>query len=258
MAILLKDADPVQLELLSKDPEGKKKIAENLSQLLAVACQGRKEGITNARNIKRELENIRMLLTATIYDKKINSGKSPMQPFRNITKEQLDKFWNNKSHEAEFQETFISKLALAKESGNISKDKELTQDEIKLAKDNYARIAIYEAEAQAKASELGEDFKRELESQIKLQQAQFLSEIYARRVLAEKTKVTDEEIRLYIAKHPEFDTKAQKTKALKIKEYVRTKLEEEKQKKILDGILGRNPVEIEDFEVPKVSVKSKQ
>jgi parvulin-like peptidyl-prolyl isomerase len=216
MAILLKDANPVQLELLSKDPEGKKKVAENLSQLLAVACQGMKEGIDSDPNTKRELENIRMLLTATIYDQKKNSGKSPGQPFRNITKEQVDKFWSNKGHEADFHEVLVSKLALARESGKVPKDKELTKDEIKLAKDNYAKIAIYEAEEQAKASELGEDFRRELELQIKLQQAQFLAEIYARRVLVEKTEVTDEEIRLYIANHPEFDTKVQKGKAYKI------------------------------------------
>jgi parvulin-like peptidyl-prolyl isomerase len=216
MAVLLKDANAVQLELLSKDPEGKKKVAENLSQLLAVACQGRKEGIANDPNTKRELENIRMLLTATIYDQKKNSGKSPGQPFRNITKEQVDKFWNNKSHEADFQEFLVSKLAMARENGNVPKDKELTEDEIKLAKDNYAKIAIYEAEEQAKASELGEDFKHELELQIKLQQAQFLAGVYARRVLVEKTKVTDEEIQLYTAKHPEFDTKVQKGKAYKI------------------------------------------
>lgn len=216
MAVLLKDADLGQLKLLSKDPEGKKKVAENLSQLLAVACQSRREGIASDPNTKRELENIRMLLTATIYDQKKNSSKSPWQPFRNITKEQVEKFWNNKSHEADFQEVLVSKLALARESGKVSKDKELTEDEIKLAKDNYAKIAIYEAEAQVKAGELGEDFKRELDLQIKLQQAQFLAEIYARRVLVEQTKVTDEEIQLYIATHPEFDTKVQKGEAYKI------------------------------------------
>ena len=375
MVLLLKEANPEQLALLSESSaEGKKKVAENLIQLLAIACQARKEGIANDRIVKRELESIQRILTATIYDRIINGGKSPAQPFHLITEERVNEFWDNKIHETDFQEFLDSKLAIAKESGRFPKDKVLTEEEIKQAKGDYAKVTIYEAEAKAKPSEIGEDIKRELELQIKLQQAQFLSEVYARKFLIEKAKVTDEEIKIHIVTHPEFNTKAQKTKALKIlhrvkagenfagladkfsndpgnistatqkrngglyvnltagqfipeieqaalslkpgqiyseivetvygyhivklerriqtkgedsqmkliydfrhilistlikdpnnpssspipiKEYVRTKLEKDKEKKILDAIVENNPIEIEEFEVPKVSAKSK-
>lgn len=213
MAILLKDANPMQLKQLASNPEAKQKIAENIRQLLAVASQARKEGIADEPNVKRELENIRTVLTATIYDQKINGDKGPMPPFGYITEEQTKAFLSDASHEAEFKEFLDSKLAIAKESGKFPKDKELTEDEIKQAKDDYAKIRIYEAEAKAKSGELGEDFKRELELQIKLQQAQFLAGQYAQKNLVEKVKVSDEDVQKYIAEHPELDPKEKRATA---------------------------------------------
>lgn len=213
MAILLKEANPMQLKQIAGSPEAKKKIAENLKQLLAVASQARKEGIADDPNVKRELESIRTVLTATIYDQKINGDKGPMPPFGYITEEQTNAFSSDASHETEFKEFIDSKLALAKESGKFPKDKELTEEELKQAKGDYAKIRIYEAEAKEKKGELGEEFNRELELQIKLQQAQFLAGQYAQKTLAEKVKVSDEDVQKYIAEHPELDPKEKRAKA---------------------------------------------
>ncbi len=215
MALLLKGANPMQLKQLADNPEAKKKIADSIRQVLAVASQARKDGIADEPNIKRELENMRMVLTATIYDQKINGDKGPMPPFSYITEEQTKEFWNDSSHEAEFKEFLDPKIALAKESGKFPKDKELSEEEIKQAKDDYAKIRIYEAEARAKAKsgELGEDFQRELDLQVKLQQAQFLVGQYAKKTLVEKVKVSDEEVQNYIASHPEMNPAEKKAKA---------------------------------------------
>ncbi len=213
MTLLLKGANPMQLKQLSDNPEAKKKIADNLRQLLAVASQARKDGIADDPNVKRELENMRMVLTATIYDQKINGDKGPMPPFGYITEDQTKEFWNDSSHEAEFKEFLDTKIALAKESGKFPKDKELSEEEIKQAKDDYAKIRIYAAEAKAKSGELGEDFQRELDLQVKLQQAQFLAGQYAKKTLVEKVKVSDEDVRNYIASHPEMNPAEKKAKA---------------------------------------------
>ncbi len=53
---------------------------------------------------------------------------------------------------------------------------------------------------------MGEEFNRNLELQIKLQQAQFLASRYAAKTLVEKVKVTDEDVKAYIAAHPEYST----------------------------------------------------
>ncbi len=245
MTVLLADANPMQLQQLSANPEAKKKIAENIRKLLAVAGQARKEGLTEDPNVKREMESTRSIVTASLYDKKINEGKGQMPPFSFITEDQVKEFWgnaeeaaaepsgfqsamdkiglgglfgNNKArrHQLEFQEFLDSKIELAKESGRFPKDKVLTEDETKQAKDDFAKIKIYEEEAIAKKGELGEEFNRNLELQIKLQQAQFLATRYATKTLVEKVKVNDEDIKKYIADHPEYSTTDKKATAEQI------------------------------------------
>jgi hypothetical protein len=228
MSVLLADANPMQLQQLSANPEAKKKIAENIRQLLAVASQARKEGLANDETVKRELESTRAIVTASLYDKHINEGKGEMPPFSFITEEQVKEFWGEAPaaeptgvqgflhkiglgdetarRQMEFQQFLDTKIALAKETGRFPEDKTLTEDELKQAKDDYAKIKIYEAEANAKRNELGEEFNRSLELQVKLQQAQFLASRYANKTLVEKVKVTDEDIKQYIGEHPEYST----------------------------------------------------
>jgi parvulin-like peptidyl-prolyl isomerase len=242
MALILKDANPMQLKQLAASPEAKVKIAENIRQLLAVASQARKEGLAEDPNVRHELESTRSIVTASLYDKKINEGKGEMPPFSFITEEQVKAFWGEEQtepsglqstldkvglgalagnadarrHQVEFQQFLDSKIVLAKEGGKFPKDKELTEDEIKQAKEDFAKIKIYEEEAAAKRNELGEEFNRNLELQVKLQQAQFLASRYAQKILVEKVKPTDEDVKKYIETHPEFSTQEKKDKAEQI------------------------------------------
>ena len=216
MALLLADADPMQLKSIGESPDAKKKIAENIKQLLAVASQARKEGMADDPNVKRELENTRSIVTASLYDKKINEGKGPMPPFSFITEDQIKEYSIKPTFEPAFKEFLDAKIALAKESGRFPKDKELSEDELKGARDDFAKIKIYEEEAEAKKSELGENFQRNLDLQVKLQQAQFLASRYAQKTLTEKAKVTDDDVKAYIAAHPEYSTADKKAQAEQI------------------------------------------
>lgn len=218
MTMLLADANPMQLQQMSSNPEAKKKIAENIRQLLAVASQARKDGLANEENVKLELESTRSIVTASLYDKHINKDKGAMPPFGFITEDQVTQFWatDTARREADFQKFLDTKIALAKEAKRFPEDKQLTEEEIKQAKDDYAKIKIYEEEAIAKKAELGEEFNRNLELQIKLQQAQFLASRYANKTLVEKVKVTDEDVEKYIAEHPEYSTTEKRTQAEQI------------------------------------------
>lgn len=239
ITLLLKDADPMKLKQLAVNPKAKGEIAENLRQLLAVASQAGKEGLAEDPIVRRELESIRLAVIASLYDKKINGGKGAMPPFSFITKEQVKAFWGEeltepgglhstlnkvgsgalagnadaRRRQIEFNEFLDSKIALAKESGKYPIDKQLTVDEIKQARDEFAKIKIYGEEAAAKKNQLGEEFNRELELQIKLQQAQFLASRYAQKNLIEKVKVTDEDVKKYIETHPQLNPAVKKAKA---------------------------------------------
>ena len=213
MELLLKDANPMMLKRLAEDPEMKKKQAENLTQLLALASQARKEGLDKGVNVQQELENIRAELIAVNYDREINKAKGSMPPFGFISEDRVKEFWAG-GHEEEFKKFIDTKLALLKETNPEMKDREITEEEMTQAKDFYAKINIYAKEfaEKSKSGEITQELKDKIELQVKLQQAQFLARLYAQK-LADKAKVTDEEIEAYIAANPELDPKDKKAKA---------------------------------------------
>lgn len=232
MELILADMNPMMLRQLSQNPDAKKELAGNVKELFALASQAQKEGAANDDNVKRELDNLEYELLAVAYDKEINKDKGPMPPFGFLGEDQVNAFWNGeggsrtfmdglglgsnnaKSREDAFQKFLASKIALAKESGSIQADREPSEDEIKQAKDYFAKTRIYYAEAMSKKGDansgLSEDFFQKNELQIRLQKAQFLARRYAQKQLADKLKVTDEDVQKYLSEHPEIGGKDQK------------------------------------------------
>jgi parvulin-like peptidyl-prolyl isomerase len=229
--------NPMMLKRFAEDPEMKKQQLENLKQLLAFASQSQREGLTNEPNNRQELKNIRSEVIAVNYDREINKDKGPMPPFGFITEDQINAFWGagsqaptgvwasfkNKiglgpqNNELEFQKFLDTKVALLKASNPQMKDREISEEEKNQAKEVFAKIEIYEKEYEDKAAagELPKEFQDKVNLQVKLQQAQFLARLYSEK-MAEKVKVTDEDIAKYIAEHPELDTSGKKAKAEEI------------------------------------------
>ncbi|HEX6124850.1 MAG TPA: peptidylprolyl isomerase, partial [Pyrinomonadaceae bacterium] len=196
-----------------------------------------REGLTNEPNNRQELKNIRSEVVAVNYDREINKDKGPMPPFGFITEDQINAFWGQgdaasqgawasfknkiglgpQNNELEFQKFLDTKVALLKAGNPQMKDREISEEETKQAREIFAKIEIYEKEYDDKvaAGELPKEFQDKVNLQVKLQQAQFLARLYSEK-MAEKVKVTDEEIEKYIAEHPELDTSSKKAKAEEI------------------------------------------
>lgn len=226
--------NPMALKRFAEDPELKKQQLENLKQLLAFASQAQKDGLTNDPTNKQELENIRSEVVAVNYDREINKDKGPMPPFGFITEDRVKEFWGQGEQPApgffaslkekigfgkadravEFQKFLDAKVKILKEGNPQMKDREISEEEKTQARDFFAKIEIYEEEfdQKAAANELSKDFKEKVDLQIKLQQAQFLARLYSEKI-ADKAKVTDEDIAKYIAEHPELSTETKKAKA---------------------------------------------
>lgn len=232
-------SNPMALKRLAEDPELKKQQIDNLKQLLAFASQAQKEGFAADASNRQELDNIRAEIIAVNYDREINKDKGPMPPFGFIGEDRVKAYWGQegeapvekgwldkiglggtaeaRTHEAEFQEFLDTKLKLMKEGNPEMKDREISEEEKTQAKDFFAKIQIYkkEFEDKAAANELPKEFVDKVNLQVKLQQAQFLARVYSDK-MAEKTKVTDEDIAKYIAEHPELDPKDKRAKAEEI------------------------------------------
>ncbi|MFN6963756.1 MAG: peptidylprolyl isomerase [Pyrinomonadaceae bacterium] len=235
----LAEKNPMAIKRLAEDAELRKKQAESLKQLLAFAVAAQKEGIAADETNRQELENIRAQTVAVSYDNFINKDKGPMPQFGFITEDQLKEYWGEtegqaaaaeptfwdklglsgtaetRRREAEFQKFVDTKVKLMKEANPQMKDREISDDEIKQAREFFAKMKIYEAEFDQKANSLDPNFVKKVNLQTKLQQAQFLARLYSEKI-ADKVKATDEEISKYIAEHPEIDPASKKAKAVEI------------------------------------------
>ena len=220
--LLLKDvatSNPMALKRLAEDPEMKKQQLDSLKQLLAFASQAQRDGLTDNPTYRQELENIGSEVIAVNYDREINAGKGPMPPLGFISDARVNAFWTAsgtaKARQGEFEKFLHSKLEMLKANAPQMADRELTEEEKVQAKDFFAKIKIYEAEYKAKRQTLPKELRDKVDLQTKLQQAQFLARLYSTR-LAEKVKVTEDEVKKYISGHPELDSSKQKAKAEQI------------------------------------------
>jgi hypothetical protein len=235
--------NPMVLKRFAEDPEMKKQQLETFRQLFAFASQAQAEGLTNDPTNKQELENIQIEITAVYYDRDMNKDKNPMPPFGFITEDMIKGYWGQDStpkpeqgwfsslmekvglgapaetrtHEAEFQDFLNTKIQVLKAGNPEMKDREISDDEKNQARDVFAKMRIYYGEYKTKlaAGQISKELSDRVSLQAKLQKASYLAKIYSESI-ADKMKVTDEEVDKYIADHKEYDPEERRKKAVDI------------------------------------------
>lgn len=212
--LLLKDAAPDLRKRLAEYPELKKDQLRTLREMLAVGSAAVKSGIID-KLVASELEYIRLEASAATYDQRLNKS-TDKTPFSGITAARIKAFYAKAGSETRFNRFVEDKIELAKRDEKFPLESTITEEERRQARDYFARISIYDAEAKLKARSLGAAYKRMVDLRVQLQRTQFLGKLYNTKVLAAKTKVTDEEIRAYIAGHPELSSDKKKARALEI------------------------------------------
>lgn len=216
----IKTKNPEVVKRLLADPELRRSQVENLQQLLASACQAVKDGALEYPVYRAELDNIKTETIAVAYDRIANKGVV-QPPFASISNERIDAFYEVNGNEAKFDEFLKTKVFLLKEANPGTADREVTVEETAQAKKFFAKMAISEADSKVKAQAIDPNFWARTGLQVKLQQAQFLTRIYADTVAGE-ARVTDDEIAEYIDGHPEFDGSKKKAKAQEILDRAKT------------------------------------
>ncbi|HXF42425.1 MAG TPA: peptidylprolyl isomerase [Pyrinomonadaceae bacterium] len=228
------ESNPFQVASLKNDPDGRKEQIKNLKQLFAFANEAQKQGLANESPYREELENIRAEVIANSYDQFKNKDKGQMPQLGFITEKDIQEFWGEsenqnktwfenlkdkiglgrKDREFEFDRFIKNKLALLKKQNPQLADRKLSDEELKQARDFYARIRIYyeEYEQKAASGELPKEFTDLVEFKVKLEQAKYLVGLLVEKV-RDKIKATDAEIDKYIAEHPELNPQTKKQKA---------------------------------------------
>lgn len=205
MSLLTDGFSPMQRLKLSDSPEERKKLAEDVRQLLAVANEAHEKGYTDRPEVKRQLEMMRTIVIAQTYGKKQRDAKAEgWMP----KPEEVEAFTKNPENMKQVEEYMED----VKKLGLLPEGQEITEDLKTRFRQQWAPMAILAQKGRA----AGIEKERSTQLQIQFQQAVALDNIYESD-LAKKMEPSDAEIQDYISKHPELTQKAETEKAARDK-----------------------------------------
>lgn len=203
MAMIAEDQPPQFRARLASDEATRKDFAENLRSLLAVAEEARAKGVANKPEIKRQLELVKAVIIAENYFKSQGQSAAP-----NVSEQEVDQFFQDPANQAKFDQ-FIND---AKAKNPQLAGGQIPEEQIKQVRNQLGQVLI----GQRKGVAAGREKQRNVELQIMLEQARMLAQTYAQEQLAEKMKATEEEVKAYVAQHPELDSQQKRVKAEEI------------------------------------------
>jgi parvulin-like peptidyl-prolyl isomerase len=208
MALIVADQAPQTRARLAGDESQRKDFAKNLRELLAVAEEARAKGIADRPEMKRQLELMRALAISQSYTSS-QSESAPGAPPATVSDADIEAFFKEPGQEEKFNQ-FIKD---AQERNPQLKSSPIPDEQLQQAKHQLGQVLINARKARA----AGFDKKRNVQLQIMLQEARALASAYAEENLSPeknpKMKATDEEIKDYLAKHPELDESQARAKA---------------------------------------------
>jgi parvulin-like peptidyl-prolyl isomerase len=201
MSLIAEGLSPMDRLKLSGSAEERKKLADDIKEMLAVAEEAREKGYTDKPEVKRQLEAMRTVVIAQTYVKKQRDAKS--EDWR-PKPEEIEAFNKNPANTKQADE-YLEDL---KKLGLVPEGQEITDEIREQFRQQWAPMAILAQKGRA----AGVENDRATQLQIQFQQAVALDRIYEAE-LAKKLEPTDQEINDYFAKHPELDPKVARDKA---------------------------------------------
>ena len=209
MAMIAEEQAPQFRTRLASDANARKDFADDLRKLLAVAEEARTKGVANKPEVKRQLDLVRSVVIAENYFKSQGAGETGP----NVSDQEVEEFFKQPAN----QQKFDAFVADAKAKNPQLAGGQIPEEQMKQVKKQLGQVLIGEQKAVA----AGVDKQRNVELQIKLEQARILAQSYAQEQLADKMKATDAEVDAYIAQHPELDSKVNRSKAEDVLKRVR-------------------------------------
>ena len=209
MALIAEEQAPQFRTRLASDANARKDFADDLRKLLAVAEEARTKGVANKPEVKRQLDLVRSVVIAENYFKSQGAGETGP----NISDQEVEEFFKQPVN----QQKFDAFVADAKAKNPQLAGGQIPEEQMKQVRKQLGQVLIGEQKAVA----AGVDKQRNVELQIKLEQARILAQSYAQEQLADKMKATDAEVDAYIAQHPELDSKVNRSKAEDVLKRVR-------------------------------------
>jgi Parvulin-like peptidyl-prolyl isomerase len=199
MTLIAANQSPVVRARLVNDAGARKDFAKNLRELLAVAEEARRSGLGDRADVKRQLDLVRSVVIAQEYFKSRGETMSSAA----VSDAEVEAVYKEKGMEGRFQQF------LEDSKKRNPQQQPVPDDQVKQVRKQFGQVLIGEQRGIAAAI----DRQRQVELQVLLEQARTLASIYAEETLTPKWKATDAEIDAYLAKHPELDSSAARTRA---------------------------------------------
>jgi parvulin-like peptidyl-prolyl isomerase len=203
MSLLAETFPPMQRLKMSNSPEERKKLADDLKKILAVAEEARKEGVADQPEVKRQFEASRILVLAQTYVKKQQESGAKREDV--MPKPEEVEAFTKDAAKAKQSDTYLEDL---QKLGLIPAEQPVTDDDKEQFRQQWAQMSLIAQKGKA----AGVDKDRATQLQMKLQEALTLSRIYEAN-LAKKLEPSEQEIQAYYAQHPELDPKVARQKA---------------------------------------------
>jgi parvulin-like peptidyl-prolyl isomerase len=203
MGLIAESLGPAERARLASSPEERKKLSDDIKQILAVAAEARAKGIADKPEVKRQLEAMKMLVIAQMYVKKQRDANAKPDDYR-PKQEEIDAFLKDEKNTQQADQ-YLEDL---KTLGLVPEGQPITDEVKKQFREQWAPMSLMAQKGRA----AGVENDRSSQLQIQFQQAVALSRIYSSE-LSKKLEPTDEEIQAYYAAHPELDPKVARQKA---------------------------------------------
>jgi len=117
MALIAETTQPQLRAQLANSEEDRKKFAENIKQMLAVAAEARGAGVANRPEVKQQLEVSRSVIIAQSYLAKQQKEGKEVSTDQPVPKEEIDAFLKEPGQEEKFNK-FIE--AVQKRAGGAA------------------------------------------------------------------------------------------------------------------------------------------
>lgn len=201
MTLLAEDQSPQLRARLATDESARKDFARDIQRLLAVAEEAEAHGVANTPEMKRQLEFQKATVIAQYYFQQQGEKGA------DITDAEVNEYFKQPANQQKFDEL----IADAKKQDPQFAAQEMPKEQMDALRQRVGRLYL----AEQKGVQAGYDKKPEVRLQTMMQHARLVASKYAQDTkLQDKMKATDDEIKAYLASHPELDTdKKQREKA---------------------------------------------
>jgi parvulin-like peptidyl-prolyl isomerase len=203
MGLIAESLAPADRARLASSPEERKKLSEDIKQILAVAAEAREKGIADKPEVKRQLEAMKMLVVAQMYVKKQRDANAKPDDYR-PKQEEIEAFLKDPKNTQQADQ-YLEDL---KKIGLVPDTQPITDEVKEQFRQQWAPMSLMAQKGRA----AGVESDRATQLQVQFQQAVALSRIYSND-LTKKLEPTDEEINQYFVAHPELDPKVARGKA---------------------------------------------